>query len=62
MTGIQEGNKAREKAGVRPPAFLFGGCIGGLLLGVIFHNIPYGVAGGLLLSLLTWRLGSNRSG
>ena len=45
MTGIQEGNKAREKAGVRPPAFLFGGCIGGLLL-----------------SLLTWRLGSNRSG
>lgn len=36
------------------PAFIAGGLIGGLLLGVMFGNIPFGVAGGVLLAPALW--------
>lgn len=38
------------------PGFVFAGCIGGLLFGVVFGNIPNGVAGGLILAPLLWLL------
>ena len=40
-----------DRASRRLPAF---GLIGGLLLGVIFGNIPFGVAAGVLLAPLAW--------
>ena len=43
-----------DRASRRLPAFLFAGLIGGLLLGVIFGNIPFGVAGGVVLAPLAW--------
>ena len=47
-------NASIDRAARRLPGFIFAGCLGGLLLGVVFGNLPYGVAGGLVLALVAW--------
>jgi len=43
-----------DQASKRLPAFLAGGLLGGLLVGVLVGNIPYGVAGGVVIAPLAW--------
>lgn len=38
----------------RLPAFIVGGLLGGQLVGVLVGNIPYAVAGGVLIAPLAW--------
>ena len=54
MSNNEPRNSAFDQASKSLPAFIFGGCIGGLLLGVIFGNIPYGVAAGVVLAPALW--------
>ena len=63
MPGKHQTETSFDRASKSLPGFLFAGCIGGLLLGVIFGNIPYGVAAGVVLAPALWLVYSRgRSG
>ena len=47
-------NTIFDQASKRLPAFLAAGLLGGLLIGVLVGNIPYGVAGGVVIAPLAW--------
>ena len=48
------GSAAFDRASRKLPAFIAVGCLGGLLVGVLIGNIPYGVAGGVVAAPLVW--------
>ena len=54
MSNSDESSATFDQASRRLPGFIFAGCLGGLLLGVIFGNVPYGVAGGVVLAPVVW--------
>ena len=47
-------NTTFDQASKSLPAFMAGGLLGGLLVGILIGNIPYGVAGGVVIAPLVW--------
>ena len=62
MPGSERGNTNVDRAARSAPAFLFWGCMGGLLLGVIFGNIPYGLLAGMVLAPIALAISLGRRG
>jgi hypothetical protein len=60
MHSNESDSTAIDRASRSLPAYTAGGCLGGLLLGVLVDNIPYGAAGGLVFALFVWFIVAGR--
>lgn len=54
MQSSEKSNTSFDRASRRLPTFMIAGLLSGLSLGVVAGNISYGVAGGVLVSILAW--------
>lgn len=57
MSDKKQNHATFDQASTRLPVFIAGGLLAGLLVGVVLGNIPYGVAGGILLAPIAWYVG-----